>query len=170
MATISRTNMNTTTGHPATTNKVYVKQSLIDFAVIEATTGITIGATDTFEVMDVPKGTVVFAAGWEVLTVESGNATATLQLGDQGAGGLAADDNRYVASVVLTSLGYVDDSSLQIQANVPVFFEAAGKLTMLGATAAMTNAKIRVWAVMANVDDDDNIVTGTTDRHTYSSA
>ena len=56
-----------------------------------------LAATDTIEAIEVPAGTMVLSAGYEIVTV--GTGSGTLSLGDGG------DVDRYVAAVAQTAAG-----------------------------------------------------------------
>ena len=117
MGTSSSTNITGSTGFSAQPgNKVHLVQNIVDAAALEATSGITIATTETIQMIQVPAGSTVFAAGIEVLTAESGAASAQVELGDDG------DPNRYVASATVAATG---DVSTQIPANVPFHYAAA---------------------------------------------
>lgn len=142
MGTSSSTNITATTGVASGRGPcVRLVENVVDCEALEATTGVTIASTETIQMIQVPIGSVVLAAGIEVLTAESGNATAQVELGD------GSDPNRYVASATVAATGYV---ATQIPANVPFFYSAADTIDLLGSVAALTNAKLRVWAVIAD--------------------
>jgi hypothetical protein len=156
MATIASTNITGSTGFSAQVgNVVHLIENVVDVATMISADGVTPGSTDTIEMIEVPAGAVVFAAGIEVITAESGNASAQVELGD------GVDPNRYVASATVASAG---DVATQIQANVPFHYSAADTIDLLGSVAALTNAKLRVWAVMGNVESPLN----TADLNTWA--
>ena len=112
-------------------------------AVVEATTGITIGSTDTFQVIGVPKGFVVISAGWEVITAESGAATSQMEMGDGG------DTNRYVATATIAATG----DAVPLATNIPYMYTADDTIDLLSSVAAATNGKLRMWAVGFSPND-----------------
>ena len=125
------------TGLPAGTANMVMLSGVIDAALVEATSGITIGSTDTFQVIGVPDQFCVILAGWEVITAESGNATAQVEMGDGG------DPNRYVATATVAAAG----DAVPLATNIPYMYTADDTIDLLGSVAALTNAKIRMWAL-----------------------
>ena len=93
MATISAAAP--TAGQPATARSPYILEKVVDFSVIAA--AVTIGTTDTVQVLKLPASTHVSGAGYEILTAETTNTSAQVELGD------GVDPNRWVASAVVSS-------------------------------------------------------------------
>ncbi len=131
------------TSLPAHTNTLTMLTGIVDMAVVEATTGITIGSTDTFQVIGVPKGFVVISAGWEVITAESGAATSQMEMGDGG------DTNRYVATATIAATG----DAVPLATNIPYMYTADDTIDLLSSVAAATNGKLRMWAVGFSPND-----------------
>lgn len=131
------------TGYGANGPNVKVANVVIDCTKLSG-----LAATDTIEAIEVPAGTIVLSAGYEIITV--GTGTGTLSLGD------ASDVDRYVAAVVQTAAG----QKAALATNVPHLYTSADTIDLKSATA-VCNSKVRVWAVMADCN-------GTTDDMTVS--
>lgn len=113
-------------------------EEVIDIAAVIAA-GTSVGSTDTIQMLNIPADTYVMRAGIEVLTVESGNATASAALGD-------ADVDFYVLTTALTALG--QKASLDVNK----LYTSADTIDITSSVAAFTNAKIRVWAIVQSVN------------------
>ena len=144
------------TGMPAHTIKLVMLSNIVDFAVVEATTGLTIGTTDTYQAIGVPKGFVVTAAGWEVLTAETSAATAKMEMGD---GGSTA---RYGAAAIFTTAG-----AYSVPVDITYQYTADDTIDLLGSVAAPQNGKLRMWVVGFDVNDIGSTA-DTTDNNTWS--
>tara|TARA_R110000765_G_scaffold308863_2_gene402408 strand:+ start:144 stop:617 length:474 start_codon:yes stop_codon:yes gene_type:complete len=151
-------NKSANTGMPAHTMKAVMLANIIDFAVVEASAGITIGTTDTFRLIGVPKGFVVTAGGWEVITAETGAATSKMELGD---GGSTA---RYGAAAIFTTAG---DYSVPV--DITYQYTADDTVDLLSSVAAATNGKLRVWVVGFDVNDIGSTA-DITDNNTWTTA
>ena len=130
------------TGYGANGPNVKVANVVIDLTELSG-----LAATDTIEAIEVPAGTIVLSAGYEIITV--GTGTGTLSLGDGG------DVDRYVTAVVQTAAG----QKAALATNVPHLYTAADTIDLKSATA-VCNSKVRVWAIMAdcNGTSDDMVV------------
>ena len=120
-------------GHPALyVNQPYVVDTIIDF---DSTTN---AASDVFQAIPVPAKTLILEAGIEVLTADSAGNSGTVALGD--------GTNTWVAAAAPTSLGFMTIGSV----------ESKGKTSLdtidVTVGTGEINAKIRVWAVLCNVD------------------
>ena len=131
------------TGYGANGPNVKVANVVVDLTELSG-----LAATDTIEAIEVPAGTIVLSAGYEIITV--GTGTGTLSLGD------GSDVDRYVAAVVQTAAG----QKAALATNVPHLYTAADTIDLKSATA-VCNSKVRVWAIMADCN-------GTTDDYTVS--
>lgn len=139
MATFSITGAGTS-GYSAKGPNVKVLSQVVDFTNDDFD---GLASTDVIQVLSVPTGTTVLAAGYEILTV--GTGSGTLSLGDGG------DVDRYVAAVVQTGAG----QKAALATNVPHLYTAADTIDLTSATAVV-NSKVNVWAVIAdcnNVED-----------------
>jgi len=132
------------TGYGANGPNVKVASVVIDLTNDDFS---ALAATDTIEAIEVPAGTIVLSAGYEILT--AGTGTGTLSLGDGG------DVDRYVAAVVQTAAG----QKAALATNVPHLYTAADTIDLQSATAAC-NSKVLVWAIMAdcNGNSEDYVV------------
>ena len=133
------------TGYGANGPNVKVANVVIDLTDDDFS---ALAATDTIEAIEVPAGTIVLSAGYEIITV--GTGSGTLSLGDGG------DVDRYVAAVVQTAAG----QKAALATNVPHLYTAADTIDLRSATA-VCNSIVRVWAIMADCN-------GTTDDYTVS--
>ena len=133
------------TGYGANGPNVKVANVVIDLTDSDFS---ALAATDVIEAIEVPAGTIVLSAGYEILT--AGTGTGTLSLGDGG------DVDRYVTAVVQTGAG----QKTPLTANVPHMYTSADTIDLTSATA-VCNSKVRVWAIMADCN-------GTTDDYTVT--
>ena len=131
------------TGYGANGPNVKVANVVIDLTELSG-----LAATDTIEAIEVPAGTIVLSAGYEIITV--GTGSGTLSLGD------GSDVDRYVTAVAQTAAG----QKAALATNVPHLYTAADTIDLKSATA-VCNSKVRVWAIMADCN-------GTTDDYTVS--
>ena len=134
MATLALDSDQTSVGHVSTSQVAYAQSVVIDGTSTALTSG------DVYQALRVPANTCVIAAGIDVLT--AGTGTGTVALGD---GSLT-----YVAAAAPTSA-----TQLAVANDVPKAYAAADTLDVTIATANV-NAKIRVWAVMVDVDGINN--------------
>ena len=132
------------TGYGANGPNVKVASVVIDFTDDDFG---SLAATDTIEAIEVPAGTIVLSAGYEILTV--GTGSGTLSLGDGG------DVDRYVTAVAQTAAG----QKAALATNVPHLYTAADTIDLKSATAVV-NSKVLVWAIMAdcNGNSEDYVV------------
>ena len=130
------------TGYGANGPNVKVANVVIDLTELSG-----LAATDTIEAIEVPAGTIVLSAGYEIITV--GTGSGTLSLGD------GSDVDRYVTAVAQTAAG----QKAALATNVPHLYTAADTIDLKSATA-VCNSKVRVWAIMAdcNGTSDDMVV------------
>ena len=125
-----------TSGHDTKHNVPYYTSIVIDFATQSHT------STDVFEVISLPIGTMVLAAGIEKLTADSDGNSNTLALGD---GSVV-----YVAADVSTGTGQM--TGLDAIGELYVHFAAANTLDLTLAVGKL-NGKVRVWAVLMDTTD-----------------
>mgnify|MGYP003672017448 FL=1 len=143
-------------GEPGTARRPYILEQVVDFAVIAA--AVTIGTTDTVQVLKLPAGTHVSGAGWEVLTAETTNTSAQIELGD------GVDPNRFVASAVVSSTGV--SASVATTSALGHTYAAADTIDLLISADDPTDAKLRVWAIVSDIKP----VANASDRLTWTSA
>ena len=130
------------------TNMPYFVEKTIDFAVAATTKGTTLAAADVIEAIDVPAGTMVLNAGFEVTAVATGESNDnTLDLGITG-----VDADAFVDGFDLdaAAAGAYAQNAAAFQ---PLIVGAADTIDLLIATAttAPTGGKVRVWAVLCDI-------------------
>jgi hypothetical protein len=123
----------------------------LDFAKIiaaRAAAGATaLAATDTLHVIPLPRGTILLAAGMEVVKAETVNTTATFSVGFVGGTPVAA--NGYANALASNALAMAAIGVVPTLVNGATANTTSLALTLN--TAAPTNAVVRVFAVVANV-------------------
>jgi hypothetical protein len=139
-------------GYPAKGNDRTTSFAVaLDFAKIVAdrtAAGATaLAATDTLHVIPLPRGTVILAAGIEVVSAETVNTTATFSLGFVGGAPVAA--NAFANALASNALGMAAIGLVPTLVNGTTANTTNLAITLN--TAAPTNAKIRVFAVVADV-------------------
>lgn len=121
----------------------------LDFAKIVAArsaAGATaLAATDTLQVISLPAGSIVLAAGLLVTEAEATNTTATFDLGFTGGSPYAA--NAYANDVASNSTG-LKAADL---AN-PSVIVTADTIDLLINTAVPTNCVVEAFAIVVNAD------------------
>lgn len=130
------------------TNMPYFVEKTIDFAVAATTKGTALAAADIIEAIDVPAGTMVLNAGFEVTAVATGESNDnTLDLGITG-----VDADCFVDGFDLdaAAAGAYAQNAAAFQ---PLIVGAADTIDLLIATAttAPTGGKVRVWAVLCDI-------------------
>lgn len=119
----------------------------LNFATIvaaRAAAGATaLAATDTLQVISLPAGSIVLAAGLNVTSAETVNTTATFSFGYTGGSPYAA--NAYASAVASNSTG-LKAADL---AN-PSVIVSADTIDLLLNTAAPTNCVVNAWAIVAD--------------------
>lgn len=137
-------------GHSAKgLTKVTMEEVTLDFAKIttaRSTAGATaLAAGDIIEVISIPANSYVMAVGAVTETVQG--AASTFHIGD------GADADGYVASGNANVLGgTASNGALLIANNAGKYYAAADTIDItIGASgAALTAAKIKVWAIVAD--------------------
>ena len=134
MATLTQTGAGTGQGHVSSTTipKVYVQSTVIDGTSTALTNG------DVYQAINVPANSIVMSAGIDVIT--AGTGTGTLALGDGSV--------TYVAAAT-QSAGQM--TSGDAVAELAVTYAAADTLDVTVGTADV-NSKVRVWALLADID------------------
>ena len=134
MATLTQTGAGTGQGHVSsnTIPKVYVQSTVIDGTSTALTNG------DVYQAINVPANSIVMSAGIDVIT--AGTGTGTLALGDGSV--------TYVAAAT-QSAGQM--TSGDAVAELAVTYAAADTLDVSVGTADV-NSKVRVWALLADID------------------
>ena len=145
MATLTQTGAGTGQGHVSSnaTAKCYVQSTVIDGTSTALTSG------DVYQAINVPANSLVLNAGIDVIT--AGTGTGTLALGD--------GTVTYVAAAVQTSAGQM--TSGDALAELAVTYAAADTLDVTVATANV-NSKVRVWAVLVDINGMGDTESGDT--------
>ena len=116
----------------------------LDFAEIAAARAaagaVALAATDTLEVLPLPAGTLVLAAGADVTKAEG--ATAELDLGD------AASANRFLDDL---NLNAVADTASALSS--PHFYSSATNVRITLGHNDIDQAVVRLWFVVVNCSD-----------------
>ena len=144
MATLTKTGGTGTTGHVAgnAVAKTYVQSTVIDGTSTALTNG------DVYQAINLPANSIVMSAGIDVIT--AGTGTGTLALGDGSV--------TYVAAAT-QSAGQM--TSGDAVAELAVTYAAADTLDVTVGTADV-NSKVRVWALIADIDGMGDDETGDT--------
>ena len=134
MATLTKTGGTGTTGHVSGNGvaKTYVQSTVIDGTSTALTSG------DVYQAINLPANSIVMSAGIDVIT--AGTGTGTLALGE--------GTVTYVAAAT-QSAGQM--TSGDAVAELAVTYAAADTLDVTVATADV-NSKVRVWALIADID------------------
>jgi len=121
----------------------------VDFAAVKAArdaAGATaLTATDTLQVISLPAGSVVLSAGMNVITAETFNATATIDMGCTGGTPAAVDD--YVDGGATNATGLVAENLAN-----PTVFVSADTIDILLNTAVPEDAVIKFFAVVIDAN------------------
>lgn len=121
----------------------------LDFAKIVAArsaAGATaLAAADTLQVISLPAGSIVLAAGLVVTEVESTNTTATFDLGFTGGSPYAA--NAYANDAASNALGLTAADLAN-----PSVIVSADTIDLLLNTAVPTNCVVEAFAVVVNAN------------------
>ena len=134
MATLTQTGAGTGQGHASSGGvpKVYAQSTVIDGTSTALTSG------DVYQAINVPANSVVLSAGIDVIT--AGTGTGTLALGD--------GTVTYVAAATQSAGQMTSGDAL---AELAVTYAAADTLDVTVGTADV-NSKVRVWALLADID------------------
>jgi hypothetical protein len=138
-----------TAAYPNNVTNISMFEVEVDFAAVKAArsaAGATaLQATDTMQIIKLPANSVVLAGGMTVLSVETINATATLDIGFTGGSPAAA--NVYGNDLVTNTLGLK-----AANAAAATVVAAADTIDILLNTAVPENAVIKFFAVVANAN------------------
>lgn len=127
----------------------YLVDKVIDFAAAAADKGEALAAADVIEAISVPVNTVILNAGLEIITAlggESNDNTFDLGTGvdvDVFVDGFDAD---------AAAAGAYAQNAAAFQPIVVGATADTIDITIATATTAPTSGKVRVWAVLMNVD------------------
>ena len=144
MATLTQTGAGTGQGHASSGGvpKVYAQSTVIDVTSTALTSG------DVYQAINVPANSVVLSAGIDVIT--AGTGTGTLALGD--------GTVTYVAAATQSAGQMTSGDAL---AELAVTYAAADTLDVTVATANV-NSKVRVWAILVDIDGQGDDESGDT--------
>tara|TARA_B100001250_G_scaffold151019_1_gene129493 strand:+ start:157 stop:597 length:441 start_codon:yes stop_codon:yes gene_type:complete len=144
MATLTQTGAGTGQGHASSGGvpKVYAQSTVIDGTSTALTSG------DVYQAINVPANSLVLSAGIDVIT--AGTGTGTLALGD--------GTVTYVAAATQSAGQMTSGDAL---AELAVTYAAADTLDVTVATANV-NSKVRVWAVLVDIDGIGDTESGDT--------
>ena len=144
MATLTQTGAGTGQGHVASNAvpKVYAQSTVIDGTSTALTNG------DVYQAINVPANSIVMSAGIDVIT--AGTGTGTLALGD--------GTVTYVAAATQSAGQMTSGDAL---AELAVTYAAADTLDVTVATANV-NSKVRVWAILVDIDGQGDDESGDT--------
>jgi hypothetical protein len=135
--------------YPANVSDISKIEVTVDFAAVKAAraaAGATaLTATDTLQVVQLPAGSVVLSAGMNVLSAETVNDTATIDIGFTGGSPAAA--NVYGNDLVTNSTGLK-----AANAAAATIVAAADTLDILLNTAVPENAVIKFFAFVGNAN------------------
>lgn len=119
----------------------------LNFATIVAArsaAGATaLAAGDTLQVINLPAGCVVLAAGLNVTTAETTNTTATFDFGYTG--GTPAAANVYCDDCASNAVAMDSDNLAN-----PTVIKTADTIDLLLNTAVPANAVVKAWAIVAD--------------------
>jgi hypothetical protein len=150
-------------GEGSDNRKPYMVQNTIDFAEVTTVKGSAIAASDIVEALALPAGTLIHAAGVQVVSPFTGTATnITLDVGITGVLAKAfVDAFDFDAAAAGAWAG-------PVPANIPRLLPTADTIDILVATqtGTFTGGKLRVWAVVSNVTNTEDKFGGIAARDT----
>jgi len=126
----------------------YMVQGILDFAQAATDKGSALAAADIIEAITVGANTMVMAAGMECTTTPSGGTGTVLDLGITG-----GDVDAFVDGFAFDSASAGDYATLANTAT-PILVTTSDTVDVLiqAATTVSTAGKVRVWAVLMDVD------------------
>ena len=138
-----------TAAYPANVTDISKFEVTVDFAEVKsarsAAGATALAATDTLQIINLPAGSVVLSAGMNVITAETINTTATIDIGFTGGSPAAA--NAYGNDLATNSTG-LKAADL---AN-PTIVASADTIDILLNTAVPENAVIKFFAFVGNAN------------------
>ena len=138
-----------TAAYPANVTEISKFEVTVDFAAVKAAraaAGATaLSAGDTMQIIKLPAGSVVLSGGMNVITAETVNATATIDIGFTGGSPAAA--NAYGNDLATNSTG-LKAADL---AN-PTVVASADTIDILLNTAVPEDAVIKFFAFVGNAN------------------
>lgn len=144
-------------GNTARGRQPYMVQTELDFAVALADKGSALAGTDVIPTIAVPAGTMILAAGAQVVTPTDATAT-TVDIGT----GVDAD--------VFVD-GFDSKSAAGTYAQAPAAYQPVMAVaddnidvTIASLTGTLAAGKLRVWAVLMDVTDVGDLLPNEVDR------
>lgn len=138
-----------TAAYPANVTEISKFEVTVDFAAVKAArtaAGATaLAATDTMQIIKLPAGSVVLSAGMNVISAETVNATATIDIGFTGGSPAAA--NVYGNDLATNSTGLKAANAAAV-----TVVAAADTIDILLNTAVPENAVIKFFAFVGNAN------------------
>ena len=151
MATVDVSNGINAGTHPsrAIRKEPYKVEVDLNLATATTTKGSALAASDVLEVIDVPAKTMVWAAGFEVVTPSDGDFNVDIGITgtdvDAFVDGFDCDSN---------STGDMTNLPAAYQPQVVASDDTIDMLILAGSSAAPSTGVVRVWAVMQDVSND----------------
>ena len=142
-------------GHRAMSRQPYILEEIIDFA--EVAGDVTIGTSDTVQVLKVPSNSFVSSCGYQILTAETVNTSTQVALGDGG------DIDRWVAATTISTAAF--SAPAATTSALGFTYTSSDTIDLVISVDDPTNAVLRVWAVV-----QDLTPLATADYKTYTSA
>lgn len=142
------------------TSTMYLIQKELDFAAAATAKGSALAASDVIQVLDVPAGSLVWAAGFEVTSVHTGTSTDTAF--DFGITGGNVDAFVDGFDFDGASVGDLSAIAAGTQADGPVLVSTNDTIDVLiqAMTGTTTGGKIRCWALISDIAGDVNVGPG----------
>lgn len=138
-----------TAAYPANVTEISKFEVTVDFAAVKAAraaAGATaLAATDTMQIIKLPAGSVVLSAGMNVISAETVNATATIDIGFTGGSPAAA--NVYGNDLATNSTGLK-----AANAAAATVVASADTIDILLNTAVPEDAVIKFFAFVGNAN------------------
>ena len=133
-------------GNPS--NKPYLVEKEIDMAAAATAKGSALAAADIIQAITVGANTMVMAAGMECTATPSGGTGTVLDLGITG-----GDVDAFVDGFAFDSASAGDYATLANTA-CPILVTTSDTIDVLiqAATTVSTAGKVRVWAMLMDVD------------------
>jgi len=135
----------------------YVVENTINLASAVTAKGSALAAADVIEALQIPAGSIVLAAGFEVTAAVTGSCTVSL-----GVTGVTAA--AYVSAFAVTGSLAVGTHATSATAGYPIVSQSADTLDLLlvTETTTLSAGSLRVFAVI--VDAQDRVGPASVDR------
>jgi len=147
----------------------YLISNTIDIAVENTINAAALAANDILKIFTLPKDTLIMAAGFEVealLTGESNDTTFNLGITAASTGGIAADVDEFVAAMDTDAMAVGSYATMipGVYPNIVGSTTTTLDLELQAAGTAPTGGKMRVWAVLMNIDNPGSYDANEVDR------